>query len=408
MTGIDGLEYRMTEDKEKARREAVIAECYDRSIRLLKENSQASGIIACAHSEKAVGRNYASIFGRDAAICSLGMIASGDRNLIAVARKSLMTLAHFQAPNGQIPKYVKPETKDVDFWYYGCIDATLWWLIAVKLFDHYVPGQSLETNLHTEVKLAQHWLLCQEHQGLFLLQQNEASDWADIMPRSGFVLYTNALWHFVKKLFGMEAARETRYYFNRIFYPFDKVIPEQRRARVLMDYVRNLARDQGVYLSFVNFSFAGPEIDAFGNILALLSGLTEKSRAARMTDTLLQLKVNLPYPVRVVHRPISRRSRLWRQYMQRHLQNFPYQYHNGGIWPFAGGFWIILLSSLGRQELAWSELERLALLNTINDWEFNEWFHGKTGEPMGMAGQSWNAALFLLAFHALKGSFRLE
>ena len=127
-----------------------------------------------------------------------------------------------------------------------------------------------------------------------------------------------------------------------------------------------------------------------------------------MTDTLLRFKVNLPYPVRVVHRPIGRKSRLWRQYMQRHLQNFPYQYHNGGIWPFAGGFWVILLSSLARQELAWSELERLAFLNRINDWEFNEWFHGRAGEPMGMAGQSWNAAAFLLAFHVLTGSFRLE
>ena len=38
-----------------------------------------------------------------------------------------------QAPNGQIPKYVDPEGQDADFWYLGCIDATLWWLIAV---DH--------------------------------------------------------------------------------------------------------------------------------------------------------------------------------------------------------------------------------------------------------------------------------
>ena len=43
-----------------------------------------------------------------------------------------------------------------------------------------------------------------------LLQQNEASDWADIMPRSGFVLYTNALWHRVKRLFDLpNAARDS-------------------------------------------------------------------------------------------------------------------------------------------------------------------------------------------------------
>ena len=43
------------------------------------------------------------------------------------------------------------------------------------------------------------WLLAQEHQHFRLLQQNEASDWADIMPRSGYVLYTNALWYDVKR-----------------------------------------------------------------------------------------------------------------------------------------------------------------------------------------------------------------
>ena len=41
------------------------------------------------------------------------------------------------------------------------------------------------------IERAIHWLLAQEHQRFFLLQQNEASDWADIMPRSGYVLYTN-------------------------------------------------------------------------------------------------------------------------------------------------------------------------------------------------------------------------
>ena len=51
-----------------------------------------------------------------------------------------------------------------------------------------------------------HWLLAQEHQHFRLLQQNEASDWADIMPRSGFVLYTNALWYAVKRRFDLPHA----------------------------------------------------------------------------------------------------------------------------------------------------------------------------------------------------------
>jgi hypothetical protein len=390
------------------RHSPVISDCYERSVQLLKSNSQPSGIIACGRSEKAVGRNYASIFGRDAAICSLGMVASEDPELIRYARKSLITLARYQAPNGQIPKYVRPESEEVDFWYYGCIDATLWWLLAIDFFDRHVPGRPLRNNLATEIRLAAYWLLCQEHQGLFLLQQNEASDWADIMPRSGFVLYSNALWYLVKRQYRdiLPGSRDTKYYFNRIFFPFDSVIPEHRRARVLVHYIRNMAKAGDFYLSFVNFSFWGKETDVFGNILALLFGLAEKSRASRMVEKLFALKVNLPYPVRVVHSPIGRKSSLWRQYMQRHLQNFPHQYHNGGIWPFVGGFWTILLARLGMKGIAWKELERFAVANSINNWEFNEWFHGLTGAPMGMAGQSWNAAMFILAFHVLDRGMR--
>ncbi|MGW8323358.1 MAG: glycoside hydrolase, partial [Thermodesulfobacteriota bacterium] len=117
----------------------VVSECYERSLALLKLNSKASGIIACSPSKKATDRNYASIFGRDAAICSLGMVVSGDRDLRRIARRSLIALGQHQAVNGQIPKFIKPEQGEVDFWYAGCIDATLWWLIAVEFFNRHCP-----------------------------------------------------------------------------------------------------------------------------------------------------------------------------------------------------------------------------------------------------------------------------
>lgn len=91
--------------------------------------------------------------------------------------------------------------------------------------------------------------------------------------------------------------------------------------------------------------------------------------------------------------------------MERHRQNFPYGYHNGGSWPFIGGFWVVLLARLGMEQEAREGLLRLAEANRMNDWEFNEWFHGLTGEPGGMPGQSWNGALFLLARRAVGGRF---
>lgn len=47
-------------------------------------------------------------------------------------------------------------------------------------------------------------------------------------------------------------------------------------------------------------------------------------------------------------------------------------------------------------------LDQLAQANAHGDWRFAEWFHGKSLAPMGMAGQSWNAATFLLAQRALQ------
>lgn len=384
-----------------------IAEAYKRSVLLLKQNSFPTGIIACCPLPKAVDRGYASVFGRDAAISTLGMIATRDPELIQSAKESLRTLVKYQATNGQIPKYVKPEEGEVDFWYTGCIDATLWWLLAVHYYDYFLPQDELTVELAEAVHRALRWLHSQEHQGLFLLQQNEASDWADIMPRSGFVLYTNALWYQVKKFYKIPTAPETKEFFNELFYPFDRPLSSHRRVRTLTQYILNDTKPGDFYLSFVNFSFWGEDIDVFGNILSALFDLPNPPDIPEMVDAMLELKINHPHPVRVIHKPIRKNSPLWREYMNRHLQNLPYQYHNGGIWPFVGGFWVMLLAKTGRDELARQELARLAEVNRINEWEFNEWFHGKTGKPMGMPGQSWNAAMFIVAYHALEHGLKL-
>jgi len=379
----------------------LLKECYREALGVLRENSSPGGILASVRSKKSEGRHYASIFGRDAAICALGMAASGEPDLIQTARDGLLTLARYQAPNGQIPKYVKPELGEVDFWYAGCIDATLWWLIAIRFLDRLAPRGGLGQELAPQMALALRWLECQEHQVWYLLQQNEASDWADIMPRSGFVLYSNVLWYWTKKLYSLPSAQQTRDYANLFFWPFGRTVPEHRRARLLTHYIRNRCKPSPFYLSFVNFSLWGEEVDVFGNILAQLVGLGNSSAAGKVVDALLAIKANEPHPIRVVGTPISQEAPLWRVYMQRHRQNLAWQYHNGGIWPFVGGFWVLLLAWLGRESDAWQELERLALANRLNQWEFNEWLQGQTGEPMGMPRQSWNAAMFVLAYRSL-------
>src|SRR3984957_7370063 len=256
--------------------------CHTRSVELLRRNLSPGGILAATAGQRADLRGYTAIFGRDAAVCALGMAVSGDKLLESEAATGLHTLAEHQAPNGQIPKFVDLQRSEADFWYLGCIDSTLWWLIAVAFLDARGGTLALRKRYARRIELAVQWLLAQEHQRFFLLQQNEASDWADIMPRSGFVLYTNTLWYFVKKLYHLGHEGETLDNFNGLFHPFSAGIAEYRRARLLNDYVLRSAKDRDLYLSFVNFSFFGEEGDVFGNVLAVLLGLAN-ARASRRT-----------------------------------------------------------------------------------------------------------------------------
>ena len=378
---------------------ALIDNCSQASLALLERNLTSHGILAAARTEAAVARRYTRIFGRDAAICVMAMCGSGVPALEQGAVASLEALAAQQAANGQIPKYVDPEGRDADFWYLGCIDATLWWLIAVDHVRRH--GQVGPSRWTEEVARALGWLLAQEHQHFRLLQQNEASDWADIMPRSGYVLYTNALWYEVKRRFALDHAEATHYHFNHLFNPFQRDLPEYHRARLLQHYARRGRRDPGLYLSFVNLAVVGDEGDVFGNVLAMQCGLADSAMARRIVDTIDRAHAGEPWPVRVVLHPLPRQHPLWRAYMGRHRQNIVHQYHNGGIWPFVGGFWVMALAKLGEHGMAWAELAKLARANALDDWRFTEWFHGRTLAPMGMAGQSWNAATFLLARRAL-------
>jgi glycogen debranching enzyme len=378
----------------------LLAACHAHAVELLRRNATPAGVLAATPTTRARERDYTAIFGRDAAFCALGMAVSGDRALERAAHIGLETLAAYQAPNGQIPKFVAPDRREADFWYLGCIDSTLWWLIALALLDGRRERRGLLRRFRRQTALALTWLAAQEHQRLHLLQQNEASDWADIMPRSGFVLYTNALWYRVKRLFSLPNAAATRTNFNGLFHPFSARLAEYRRARLLNEYALKRARNRDLYLSFVNFSFFGEEGDVFGNVLATLCGAMSRAAARRTLDALLASRVHEPYPVRVVVQPIRKQSALWRPYMARHRQNAAWQYHNGGVWPMVGGFWIAALARHGRKREARTELAKLAHACALDDWAFAEWLHGRTCAPRGMRGQSWNAAAFLLAEHA--------
>jgi hypothetical protein len=207
----------------------------------------------------------------------------------------------------------------------------------------------------------------------------------------------------VKRRYDLHRTDETRENANHLFQPFHAGVADTKRARLLVHYVKRHARNQDLYLSFVNFASFGDEGDVFGNLLALLCGLADGPTRSRVLRALLRTRVAEAYPIRVVCEPIRKASQLWRPYMSRHRQNLAWQYHNGGIWPMVGGFWVMALAEAGWGDQAAVELGKLAHANGLGIWQFNEWLHGRTLEPRGMPRQSWNAAAFLLALRTCEG-----
>jgi glycogen debranching enzyme len=158
------------------------------------------------------------------------------------------------------------------------------------------------------------------------------------------------------------------------------------------------------FLPYVAFRDFGDYCDVFGNLLAILLGVANPAQTKRILDYLRQVAISDPYPVRVLHPIIHPGSKDWREYYRNNNLNLPEQYHNGGIWPFVGGFYVAALVQAERMDQARHELEKLAAVNRLGvetEWEFNEWCQGRSGLPMGYPHQAWSAGMYVFAYHCV-------
>ena len=60
------------------------------------------------------------------------------------------------------------------------------------------------------------------------------------------------------------------------------------------------------------------------------------------------------------------------------------------------------------EEKALTSLAELCRDGMEEEWEFNEWAHGKTGRPMGKAYQAWSAASYIAAYLRYQGDHKIE
>ncbi|HCE57816.1 MAG TPA: amylo-alpha-1,6-glucosidase [Prolixibacteraceae bacterium] len=340
---------------------------------------------------RTAGWGYPEPYTRDLMISFLGIAVSGNEKLLGSIRNVLETLAKNQTEHGHIPSLVH----DADD--RGASDTTPLFLLATGIF-RIVSGE--EFFLYTAVEKALIWMEYQSPSDRHLVAQQPTSDWRDEQWVTGYGLYVNTLvYSYLRFLKKDEKA--------------DALQREMGRFTVTKGTMHNHVHEGLVvkhkpYYAFWSYKiYSSERFDLLGNCLAILSGIASPSRADEMVSWIEEecdemrksgeLSVDLPPNFFPYVKPGDP------DWYERYAQfNNPGEYHNGGIWPFIGGFYVAALVAAERFKLAEEKLVALTqcikITNTENlEFGFNEWIKAQDGKPMGQDWQTWSAAMYLYA-----------
>lgn len=377
----------------------------------------------CAHplgfKASALKKGYPHVWARDSMITSLGALVSGDKKLIASVEASLESLVKYQTKIGAIPTNVDTRTKHPEPHNQTQVDSSAWYVIGLANFVQAVkPSRAFLKRHFGHAEAAMQWLMFQDQNNDGLIELQEAWDWEDLFAIRGTGLYVNVLWYaalnkavFLARKQGKDAkarqwielARHARRHLNERLWD---TFPPQAPPKDEWQFARmRKGRNGPFYFPYYTFWRFGRWCDALGNLLAILFGVSERAQALAILNYMSRSGMALPYPTKAIDPPITPQDNDWREYYRKHHLNLPHQYHNGGIWPFIGGFHVAALVKTGLHKEADKMLMQLVEANrkgTTKEWEFNEWLHGKTGKPSGMAEQAWSAGMLLYALESVQ------
>ena len=377
----------------------------------------------------ALAGGYPQVWARDAPITSLGALLTGDAELIACARASLETLGSKQTDLGMIHLNVDTRTGEVTTENAGAVDANLWFIIGHFCYLKTTDDETFIRDQWSKLTQALLWLRYQDMNDCGLLEVPEAGDWADLYSVRYNVLYDNVLYATALQMMAqlaerlgrrnegyLERAKDVAQKLNLLFWldrPWDaRAFGEQlehlkalRLEWFLLYQNTATLTEAPYYLPWVGFREFGHTFDGFGNTLAILTGVADEAKSESILDYAHASGADYPYPFKAFSPPIYPGERDWREYFRSRNLNLPHQYHNGGSWPFLGGFYVAALVKAGRKAQAETQLHLLAEAvrqGVHGEWEFNEWHHGVTGRPMGYPLQAWSAGLYVYAYRALQ------
>jgi len=385
----------------------MIDEAYKKAIASLKKNITKHGFFASEHV-------YHDVWARDSIISLLGGALIEDLDVKKSCLHSIETLKKYQNELGQIPNCVSFREKEIKVDYgepYGsAVDATMWYVLGIYYYARIFNDCDFMDAYLNSLDKAVFWLRCQDSDSCGLIETHESTGWMDLLSSRGKVLYDNILWYKVLICYSeilkekedseankyTELGKKVKNKLNSIFWCIEPSMTfGSSKANTLI-------RKSRYYIQYVSSRDFGWRCDSYANILSILFDVADDSKAHGIVEFMNAIGIDDPFSIKVLYPPISPGDNDWRDYYIDHLLNLPNHYHNGGIWPFVGGFWVCVLSKLKSKNIAKEALYKLAATNKQGieaEWEFNEWLHGVSGQAMGAAHQAWSASSYILAYN---------
>ncbi|HLU83089.1 MAG TPA: glycoside hydrolase 100 family protein [Trueperaceae bacterium] len=418
----------------------IVAEARQRAEALLLTNDSELGLLAATQF-------YRQLWARDSMLSGLGLLLCDDERAHDSFRRSLATLGRYQSPLGKIPHNVERLATEavpvegghdgaesagqivLDTAHAGCVDSNLWFILGHYYHYRSTGDEATLRGAWPNLLAALTWLRYQDSNECGLLEVHEAMDWADLLANRYNVLFDNVLYsaswramgELARVLGGREAeaadawlanALDVRQKIDTLMWvgpeaptDFARLTRERREWLYPIKRMEVELGERPFYLPYVAFRDFPDRFDTLGNLMAILLGVADGPKTARILDYLEATGLDEPLPVRALYPPIRPGEADWRTYYRLRNLNQPDHYHNGGAWPFVGGIYVAALVKAGRLDKARCQLAKLAEMNSRGrhaQWEFNEWFHGLSGKPLGQAGQSWSAALYVFAHESVK------
>jgi hypothetical protein len=381
----------------------ILTECRDKAAELLSSLATSSGFVASTEDR----HNYYRVWSRDGVIMGLAGLLFGDEKLIEAFRQTLETLRLFQDETGRIPSNVSVDRNKVSYGTsVGRVDATIWYIIG---YTELLLKKQIEMTeeIEASLKKAVLYLNCLELNGKHLLYVPEGGDWADEYINHGYVLFDELLYYIALKntarALGDPLAKEKAEILKKVLVT--NYFPNSKEADQEYIYHRALYEKYApqyihpIPLSYFNASTYSYRMDGFALAIITLIDIVDEDHKKDIIYAMHETAG--PHSlVPAFHPIITETDPEWLQLKNNYLfefRNKPHEYHNGGLWPLVHGLYT---AGSADPEI----LEAFAQTLKSDNYNFPEFYSGKTGVGMGVQPSGFSASAYLIAHESVINS----